>query len=142
MVNETAKEGFHRLAFGGIHDAVRLLFCEEVNPRTLKNMDLFAVSEIRRPKNGGMEIRFFDRIEALRLLSELEASGSGAQALLSAIESGAAALVVVLALRSNDQTTSQVLVEQTAIPIEQTLAQEDTVATVVFMRTATVIWCP
>ena len=31
MVNETAKEGFHRLAFGGIHDAVRLLFCEEVN---------------------------------------------------------------------------------------------------------------
>ena len=84
MVNETAKEGFHRLAFGGIHDAVRLLFCEEVNPRTLKNMDLFAVSEIRRPKNGG--------IEALRLLSELEASGSGAQALLSAIESGAAAL--------------------------------------------------
>lgn len=30
------------------------------------------------------------------------------------------------------QTTSQVLVEQTAIPIEQTIAQEDTVATVVF----------
>ena len=57
MVNETAKEGFRRLAFGGIHDAVRLLFCEDVNPRTLKNMDLFAVSEIRRPKNGGMEIR-------------------------------------------------------------------------------------
>ena len=48
MVNETAKEGFHRLAFGGILDAVRLLFCEEVNPRTLKNMDLFAVSEIDR----------------------------------------------------------------------------------------------
>lgn len=78
MVNETAKEGFRRLAFGGIHDAVRLLFCEDVNPR--------------RPKNGGMEIRFFDRIEALRLLSELETSGTGAQALLSAIESGAAAL--------------------------------------------------
>lgn len=92
MVNETAKEGFRRLAFGGIHDAVRLLFCEDVNPRTLENMDLFAVSEIRRPKNGGMEIRFFDRIEALRLLSELETSGTGAQALLSAIESGAAAL--------------------------------------------------
>ena len=75
-----------------IQKNISLLFCEEVNPRTLKNMDLFAVSEIRRPKNGGMEIRFFDRIEALRLLSELEASGSGAQALLSAIESGAAAL--------------------------------------------------
>ena len=92
MEKETAREGFRRLAFGSIHDAVRLLFCEEVNPRTLKSMDLFAVSEIRRPKNGGMEIRFFDRIEALRLLSELETSGTDADALLSAIESGAAAL--------------------------------------------------
>ena len=54
----------------------------------------------------------------------------------------AAALVVVLALRSNDQTTSQVLVEQTAIPIEQTLAQEDTVPPWSSMRTATAIWCP
>ena len=46
----------------------------------------------------------------------------------------AAALVVVLALRGNDQTTSQVLVEQTTIPIEQIMAGEqgETVPTVVF----------
>lgn len=46
----------------------------------------------------------------------------------------AAALVVVLALRGNGQTTSQVLVEQTAVPIEQTLSdtQTETVSTVVF----------
>lgn len=46
----------------------------------------------------------------------------------------AAALVVVLALKGNDQTTSQVLVEQTAIPIEQTMttAQVETIPTVVF----------
>ena len=43
MVNETAKEGFRRLAFGGIHDAVRLLFCEDVNPRTLKNLSLIHI---------------------------------------------------------------------------------------------------
>ena len=54
----------------------------------------------------------------------------------------AAALVVVLALRSNDQTTSQVLVEQTAIPIEQTLAQETRCPPWSSMRTATAIWCP
>ena len=55
----------------------------------------------------------------------------------------AAALVVVLALKGNDQTTSQVLVEQTSIPIEQTMtdAQVETVSTVVFMRTARAIWC-
>lgn len=46
----------------------------------------------------------------------------------------AAALVVVLALRGTDQTTSQVLVEQTNIPIEQTMAAEtgETVSSVVF----------
>lgn len=46
----------------------------------------------------------------------------------------AAALVVVLALQGNDQTTSQVLVEQTAIPIEQTMSHTDveTIPTVVF----------
>jgi len=46
----------------------------------------------------------------------------------------AAALVVVLALQGNEQTTSQVLVEQVAIPIEQTMtdAQVETVSTVVF----------
>ncbi len=92
MHEETALEGFRRLAFGDIRDAVRLLFCDEVNPRMLRNMNLFAVSEIKRPKGGGMEIRFFDRIEALRLLSELESAGGGADELLRAIEQGAAAL--------------------------------------------------
>ena len=48
----------------------------------------------------------------------------------------AAALVVVLALQSDEQTTSQVLVDQTVIPIEQTMAepQGETVSTVVFYR--------
>ena len=40
MVNETAKEGFRRLAFGGIHDAVRLLFCEDVNPVSYTRLTL------------------------------------------------------------------------------------------------------
>ena len=44
----------------------------------------------------------------------------------------AAALVVVLALKGEDQTTSQVLVEQTSIPIEQTMPSVETVSTVVF----------
>ena len=46
----------------------------------------------------------------------------------------AAALVVVLALKGNEQTTSQVLVEQTLIPVEETMtvSQAETVSTVVF----------
>ena len=71
---------------------MKLLFCDELNTRALRKMNLFAVSEIRRPKGGGMEIRFFDRLEALRLLSELESTDGGADGLLRAIEAGAAAL--------------------------------------------------
>ena len=46
----------------------------------------------------------------------------------------AAALVVVLAMKGGEQTTSQVLVEQTSIPIEQTSSTPaaETVPTVVF----------
>ena len=62
MHEETAREGFRRLAFGSIRDAVRLLFCEDVNPRVLKNMDLFSVSEIKRSKDGSIAIQFFDRM--------------------------------------------------------------------------------
>ena len=50
------------------------------------------IVDSREKQGGGMEIRFFDRIEALRLLSELESADSGADGLLRAIEAGAAAL--------------------------------------------------
>ena len=92
MHEETAKEGFRRLAFGSIGDAARLLFMEDVTPRMLKKMDLFSVSEIRRNKDGSMDVKFFDRMEALRMLHELERDENGPGGFLAAIESGAAAL--------------------------------------------------
>lgn len=48
----------------------------------------------------------------------------------------AAVLVVVLALQGNNQTTSQVLVDQTQVPVTQTLAENagETVATVVYYQ--------
>lgn len=92
MAGETARDGFRRLAFGDIRDAVKLLFCEDGSPRGLSKMDLFSVSEISRAKSGEMKIRFFDRLEALRALSELEETENGADDLLAAIHRGAAAL--------------------------------------------------
>lgn len=92
MSDEKALEGFKRLAFGDIRDAVRLLFCEEINPRMLRSMDLFSISEVRRPKGGGMEIKFYDRLEALRMLGELEGAGTDADGFLEAIQAGAKAL--------------------------------------------------
>ena len=69
--NPAALAGLRRLAFGRINDALALLRDDagEISPETL---DLFNVSEIKRAKGGGVEIKFFDRLEALERLSELE----------------------------------------------------------------------
>ena len=56
------RQGFERLAFGSVTDAVRLLF-EEGTTSSLEGMDLFNVSEIKRLKGGGMEIKFADRLK-------------------------------------------------------------------------------
>ena len=50
-----------------------LLFeSEEKILEGLPQLDLFNVSEIKRVKGGGMEIKFFDRIKALEKLSALD----------------------------------------------------------------------
>lgn len=85
-------EGYRRIAFGDVRDPVRLLFCEDVTPRALKSMDLFNISEIRRPKGGGMEIKFFDRIRALQCLQELGAQEESPCGFYRALEQGAEAL--------------------------------------------------
>jgi len=69
------RRGYERLAFGGIADAVRLLFTEEPDLAALGKMDLYNIAEIKRPKGGGMEIKFFDRIKALQCLEALNVGG-------------------------------------------------------------------
>lgn len=68
----SAKEGFERLAFGGITDAVRLVMGGEFTEDEIESLNLFNVSEIKKPKDGCLEIKFFDRIKALENLAELE----------------------------------------------------------------------
>ena len=86
-----AAVGYQRLAFGSIADAVSLLYMESPTPDALRKMDLFSVSEIKRPKDGSMEIKFFDRMKALEKLSEGE-SGDGAMTFYEAICRSAQAL--------------------------------------------------
>ncbi|HZJ78345.1 MAG TPA: terminase small subunit [Clostridia bacterium] len=88
--------GYRRLAFGSTADALKLI-CSEKTPSNeeLEKMDMFNVSEIKRPKNGGLEIKFFDRLkplERLQTLSEHESGSSGAENLYRALEHGAQAL--------------------------------------------------
>lgn len=65
--------GLRRLAFGNCRDAVVLAFAEELPPASvIESLDLFNVSEIKRDKGGGVEIKLFDRLKAFEKLMELE----------------------------------------------------------------------
>ena len=67
----TAEEGYRRLAFGPVTDAVRLMFPTEDETPPLEEMDLYNISKISQAK-GGLEITFFDRLEALDRLEPRE----------------------------------------------------------------------
>lgn len=86
--------GYRRLAFGSVADAVRLLLAsdtgEVLDPETL---DLFSVSELKRPKGGGLEIKFFDRQKALDRLTALEGETADSELpFYRALERSAAAI--------------------------------------------------
>ncbi|MBR1764954.1 MAG: terminase small subunit [Ruminococcus sp.] len=65
------RAGLERLAYGRANDAVALAFCEEITPELLAGADLYNVSEIKKVKGGGVEIKLFDRQRALEALAEL-----------------------------------------------------------------------
>lgn len=89
-----AATGYKRLAFGSAADALSLLFREEAPTKEeLDEMDLFNVSEIKRPKGGGLEIKFFDRLKPLERLSEMsESEAAAALPFYEALNSSAKAL--------------------------------------------------
>lgn len=68
-LQEQIEQGLLDIALGSVSDAILLLFMteEEIIER-LPKLKLINVSEIKRPKGGGMEIKFFDRIKALERL--------------------------------------------------------------------------
>lgn len=89
----TAEEGYRRLAFGPVTDAVRLMFPTEDETPPLEEMDLYNISKISQAK-GGLEITFFDRLEALDRLAAQQketAVQQDAFGFLDAVAAGAAA---------------------------------------------------
>lgn len=73
-LEEQVRDGLSKLAFGDISDAVSLLFLsDEEIIQNLPKLNLFNICEIKRPKAGGMEIKFFDRIKACEKLRDITA---------------------------------------------------------------------
>lgn len=86
-----AVQGYRRLSFGSPADAVKLLKdWENLTREDIEKLDLFNVSEIKLPKSGGIEIKFFDRLKALEKLENARAGGDETgESLLSALREGA-----------------------------------------------------
>lgn len=68
ILGNMAYTGYLRLAFGGVSDAVRLLFADSPTDEQIADMDLFSVAEIKKHKDGSMEFKFADRLKALEKL--------------------------------------------------------------------------
>lgn len=63
-------EAYRKLAFSDNNDAVMLCFDENMSEEKLYSLDLMCVQEIKKPKTGGIEIKFVDRVKALSGLSD------------------------------------------------------------------------
>ncbi len=97
---EEVISGYRQLAFGSVADSLKLIYSDNTpNLYELEGLELFNVSEIKKPKGGGIEIKFFDRMKALEHLEALsngEKEENTALPFYLALEKSAAAL------RSND----------------------------------------
>jgi hypothetical protein len=87
-----ALAGYERLAFGDVSDAVALLGQDSITEENLLGKDLFMVSEIKKPKDGALEIKFFDRYKALERLIQQDDDEKRSLPFYEALESGAKAL--------------------------------------------------
>jgi hypothetical protein len=58
-----------QLAAGGVSDSIRLLMKgETLSQRQIKGLNLMNISQIKKGTNGITEIKFFDRLEAAKML--------------------------------------------------------------------------
>lgn len=88
-VREAVESGYKKIAFGDISDAVLLAFSDGESGEDFSKLDLFTVSELKRPKGGGLEVKFFDRIKALQCLGELAAEETDDTSFFEALEKSA-----------------------------------------------------
>lgn len=85
--SQLVKAGLERLAFGSSNDAVYLVFSEDMpSPEKISSLDLFNVSEIKKVKGGGVEVKLFDRQKAMEKMYEYASSDNSSAAASNLLE--------------------------------------------------------
>lgn len=92
-----AADQIRHLAFGKVNDAMKLVFMDgELRDNAIDGLDLTLVSEIKRGAKGEVEVKFFNRIALLELLSKLvegvQEENSEAESFFTAMDRAAARL--------------------------------------------------
>lgn len=77
------------LATSRVNDAVRLAFLTGEDLGLIDKLDLTAVTEFKRNKDGGVELKFLDRLGALEWLMEHSGGDPLAEQYRRALETGA-----------------------------------------------------
>lgn len=83
----TVRSGLERIAFNRCNDAVKLAFFGK-DGADIEDLDLSCISAIKRDKDGGVDMKFFDRqraLETLMQLDEAESSCGSAEEFLAAV---------------------------------------------------------
>ena len=77
-----------KLATSRVNDAVRLAYLSSEDMGLLDTLDLSPITEFKRNKDGGVEIKFIDRLSALQWLLEKQGGDPEADKLRQAIAAG------------------------------------------------------
>lgn len=68
------------IALGRSNDAVKLAFAEQ-GRLDIDSLDLTMLSEVRRGSNGSVELKFINRLDALKVMMEAVQDEPGSEAL-------------------------------------------------------------
>lgn len=79
-----------KLAASRVNDAVRLAYLTGEDLGELDRLDLSPITEFKRNKDGGVELKFIDRLAALQWLLEQQGGDPEANELRRAIAAGGA----------------------------------------------------
>ena len=74
---QAVKIGLGRLAFGEINDIMEVVLSDEpIGLNRLFKMNFYNISEVKKVKGGGLEVKLFDRQKAMEKLLEIHDKSS------------------------------------------------------------------